>query len=76
MTVTLWRCSRCGKWSHAAKRPKYHQRALFTEPRESDEVISHDEGYFSARDGESSPEVWWIKCGPFETWTATEAVPA
>jgi hypothetical protein len=72
-TFTLWRCSACGKWSHAAKRPKYHQRCVFDEPREGTAVISHDAGFPADEYGALSPEVWWVKCGPFETWTATES---
>lgn len=26
--VTLWRCSRCGKWSHAKRRPLQHEAFL------------------------------------------------
>ena len=26
--VTLWRCSKCGKWSHAQRRPKRHERYI------------------------------------------------
>lgn len=27
-TVTVWRCSTCGKWSHAKRRPSSHKRLI------------------------------------------------
>jgi hypothetical protein len=28
--VRMWRCTGCGKWSHAKRRPKLHQRGVHT----------------------------------------------
>jgi len=68
--VTLWRCSACGKWSHAVKRPKNHQRAVFDEPAEGVEIVNHEAYFGGGEYSEPSPEVWWIKCGPFDEWAA------
>lgn len=76
MSVRLWRCVECGRWSHAERRPSSHQRKLrcthefgFDEPPPGAVVveelggIEHDTGAWSLWG-------WMLKCGPFEEWRA------
>jgi hypothetical protein len=64
----LWRCAECGKWSHAKRRPPWHTKFAGDEPpegaviAESNEVMEYDTG--------AKYDVFWIRCGPFEPWTA------
>src|SRR3954471_24426772 len=44
--VTLWRCSQCGKWSHAKRRPKHHERAVYDEPVDSVRVLRVEPSVF------------------------------
>lgn len=56
----LWRCVKCGKWSHAQKKPQSHKR--YTEhPKPDETIVSYD--HFG--DGGS-----FVSCGPFEPWIA------
>jgi hypothetical protein len=62
----LWRCSSCGKWSHAKRKPPRHERAKWA-PEETDVVIRAADG----RDEDGGPATfWWVACGPFEEWEA------
>ena len=71
--VQMWRCTCCGKWSHAQKRPKVHQRwiSAWDKPAEyepTEMVISFDPGMsFESHD---DPGGWMVECGPFEEWHA------
>lgn len=68
--IVMWRCTRCGKWSHAKQQPKIHQRfvrsigpddrVLATFPPVYGMYESDDDGGFT------------IACGPFEKWVATK----
>ena len=78
---TLFRCSRCGKWSHAQRMPRQHKRFI---PNVSDlteqelralayieglPVVGVEEPWYD-EDGRSRGGVW-VACGPFQTWVAT-----
>ncbi|MFY1595448.1 hypothetical protein [Micromonospora sp. WMMD737] len=68
LAVTLWRCTGCGKWSHAKRCPKQHRRWVVTGTETVTEMESWDTGAFVEVEiptGEFQP------CGPFEQWTAT-----
>lgn len=63
---TMWRCAGCGKWSHAKARPRHHERFLQREPYPDEVLVRRDP---STEDG----PVVWVRCGPFDEWTATRA---
>ena len=73
MIVQMWRCSTCGKWSHAQQRPKAHQRWISAWDKPADyepeeRVLRFDPGMsFDDRD---DPGGWMVECGPFEEWHA------
>lgn len=70
-TVTMWRCVECGKWSHAKKQPKFHERGMY-----DDGSISEDDPKINRREtyggdlSDGSEDYLFLKCGPFEEWTA------
>lgn len=69
---TLWRCTTCGKWSHAKKRPKWHERFVplsFGMP-DSRLIIDEDFGDYDHINGTTREGGWTIQCGPFEQWSA------
>lgn len=68
MTHRLWRCVRCGKWSHAKRKPQFHQRPVFEEPQ-GETVIRHEQGYGEYGEYEST-DVWYIACGNFAEYIA------
>jgi hypothetical protein len=68
--VTLWRCSQCGKWSHAKRRPKHHERAVYDEPVDSVRVLRVEPSVFEMDTGAPS---FILACGPFDEYRA-EAV--
>ncbi|MBM0275348.1 hypothetical protein [Micromonospora tarensis] len=58
--VKLWRCTKCGKWSHAKRKPKQHQRFVATGRTVvgwAGEPVYGPDGEFQA-------------CGPFAEWVA------
>lgn len=66
--VTLWRCTECGKWSHAMKRPSRHKRFVLNPENIPEEKMAEyvpDNGL----DGSDGAYVW---CGPFARWTAAK----
>lgn len=65
--VELWRCKVCGKWSHAERRPRAHQRVI--PGSECPATVQPDCcGPGSGCGGATPPEVVW--CGPFERFVA------
>lgn len=76
MMVQMWRCSTCGKWSHAKRRPKGHARWIpasdkAPEYEPVEKVLSYEPGsVYDHLTGESDPGGWMVECGPFEEWHA------
>lgn len=69
--VSLWRCEQCGKWSHAQRQPKKHQRFLGADKhREPAQFNSFEPGYYSEYSCDESPGGWWIDCGPLAEYRA------
>ena len=76
--ATLYRCTACSKWSHAQRKPKFHQRfhPMYTQWGLADDeppaelIISKDDGWTDFISGEGDDGGWWVRCGPFETWEA------
>ena len=70
---TLYRCSKCGKWSHAAQKPRTHKRWI----REVDglppgvKVLEDNTGGYIGQD--FVPGGWFVQCGPFDTFVAVPA---
>lgn len=58
--TTLWRCRKCGKWSHAKRDPRRHKRWHAAER------------YDGTRSGDTG---WFTWCGPFDRWTAQHDDP-
>lgn len=71
MSEKLWRCTECGKWSHAKRKPSRHERRVNDDlgTDEPETVIRAVEGW----DPETGPELvgWIVPCGPFEAWVAS-----
>lgn len=66
---TLWRCSSCGKWSHAKRRPQRHERSLgLHQPRDAD-VVSRTAEEREYETG-SYEILTWVWCGPFVEYRA------
>lgn len=61
--VIIYRCVKCGKWSHAQRKPKFHRRGV-TYLEEGDMVVSD----------ESDPDAdfYYIECGPFDSYEAVK----
>ena len=70
ISETLWRCSKCRKWSHAKRKPSSHERFI----RDSDlaEVLPGAQRVFPelSLEGETREGGWKVPCGPFEKWEA------
>ena len=64
MRETLWRCTTCGKWSHARRRPKSHQ--AHTLSGLDSRPLLYDLGYTYEGDFLG----YMVKCGPFQRWQA------
>lgn len=72
----IYRCTACGKWSHAKRKPKHHQRFISADDFDGPgdwPVLSVAEGFTDYTSGEGTSGGWWIACGPFETWEAKPA---
>lgn len=57
-----YKCTTCGKWAHAKRKPKYHQRYTGEEPLDSETIIEYDPGDPTTDGG------WIVRCGPFDTY--------
>lgn len=73
--IKLWRCSECGKWSHAKRKPKFHRK--HTEDFDDlpdDKVIDIESGYRSPwnRDDPDYYQTAEVKCGPFDEYEAVK----
>lgn len=72
--MMMWRCSACGKWSHAQRKPKHHQRwvsgSTHTEPPVGATVTQEVEPIYDHLNGFTSDGGWFVECGPFEEWRA------
>ncbi|MEU8186039.1 hypothetical protein [Micromonospora carbonacea] len=65
--ATLWRCTKCGKWSHAKRRPSSHKRWVQTGTETVTEMESWDTGALVEVE---VPTGEVQKCGPFRAWSA------
>lgn len=65
MSERLWRCVKCGKWSHAVRRPKGHERGT-VDPKLGEVVTRNESGYHSGT--EEYRDYYFVECGPFEPW--------
>lgn len=69
-SVQLWRCQGCGKWSHAKKQPKKHQRWV----REGEPEFDPARGEGAVYDHQGSllaPDAHAVDCGPFKPFVAS-----
>lgn len=67
--MELFRCSVCGKWSHAQKKPKTHQRWVVEGSKEFNKSLGEGpvydyQGSLLKSDGH------FVTCGPFDTYIA------
>jgi hypothetical protein len=77
MTVELWRCTSCGKWSHAKRRPSAHQRMIVLE--EGSACPEHERADCCPLGGcgAATPTITETRwCGPFERYVAALDDPA
>lgn len=86
--MKLWRCENCGKWSHAQRQPKRHQRFISAADMAEDQyvdakasmevndlpVFRFEEPWYSGDpNGGEGDGGFWVWCGPFDVWTATRS---
>jgi hypothetical protein len=64
----MWRCTACGKWSHAVRRPKYHRVTVVDEPAEGTALE-----YLAASLDPDDQDAWVVPCGPFVRYEARRA---
>ena len=65
-SVQIYRCTTCGKWSHAKKQPKKHQRTIWEGQPGFDPDLAEPEPW--DYDG---PLVNYVECGPFTPFIAS-----
>lgn len=70
--MKAYRCLVCGKWSHAQRKPKRHQRYVRAEPLDKSLLIEYDPGQYDHMNGFTVEPSWRIWCGPFVTYTVIE----
>jgi hypothetical protein len=71
--VIIYRCSKCGKWSHAQRKPKAHQRLIRDEGQETPpNVVEALEPTYDHMNGFSDDGGWYVACGPFDTYEAVK----
>lgn len=68
MSARAWQCTRCGKWSHAQRKPKHHLR--WTEDPLPEDIVTQEPHYTGDPD---AIEKWEIKCGPFAAFLLVPA---
>lgn len=71
--MKLYRCMKCGKWSHAKKRPTSHRRWVREGDPDYREALNENTLYGPYLDDpgfEYQEPGHRIACGPFETWLA------
>jgi hypothetical protein len=73
MSERLWRCAECGKWSHAKRDPKRHER--FVQQRIAEPDPPEDKIVRVVMDQQTAVDEfisggWFVRCGPFEPWVA------
>lgn len=69
--LELWRCTGCGKWSHAKRRPAAHERTIVLEEGSECPAAERADCCPLGACGAATPtiaEVRW--CGPFERYVA------
>jgi hypothetical protein len=73
LVETLYRCETCGKWSHAKRRPTYHERFAGDEGDLTDEQASAVTRTAETTESDTGAIniVCWVRCGPFARWLAT-----
>lgn len=72
--VMVHRCDVCGKWSHAVRQPKWHQKLVLDELPEGAEVVVDLSNGWSG-DPEDR-DAWYVKCGPFTSFRVMPLDPA
>jgi hypothetical protein len=65
-TVQMYRCTTCGKWSHAKRQPRSHKRWV-----REDEPGYDPERALSQAWYDDSPSGHLVDCGPFVPYVAT-----
>lgn len=75
VVTDLWRCSECGKWSHAKRRPRRHERFIHI-----DDPLPHNADVIDERPEEVDyngdlirPGGHMVRCGPFWRWVTVRA---
>lgn len=68
--VRIFRCSVCGKWSHALKQPKTHRRWVNEGEPGYDESKAEPAHYDHLNGYDESPAGHLIACGPFIPYIA------
>lgn len=70
--MNIYRCTNCGKWSHAKRMPKKHQRTVWEGGPEYDPALNENDGYDHMNG--FHPGAHYVDCGPFEEWVAIPRV--
>ena len=73
-SIRLWRCSACGKWSHAQRNPKMHERRV----ADSDDFDAAAVTRIEPGGREPETGAWldlvFVRCGPFDEFAAVRSV--
>lgn len=69
-SVQLWRCTVCGKWSHAKTQPRKHQRWV-TEGQPGYDSSLVEAGAYDHINGFTDPGGHPLDCGPFTPFVAS-----
>lgn len=75
MTEIIYKCETCGKWSHAQRKPKRHQRIVSEEPSDSSIIVEYLPAAYDHMNGYTGDDGWTIWCGPFITYYAVPEQP-
>jgi len=72
--VRIFRCSKCGKWSHAKKQPKKHTRWVYAGEPEFDESKAEPDHYDHLNGFSEHTRAHAVDCGPFVPYIARPEV--
>lgn len=67
--VQIWRCTKCGRWSHAKRKPSWHLRTVWEGQPEYDPTKGYGAVY-DHMNGFTEADSHGIQCGPFEPYVA------
>ena len=79
--ILIWRCTCCGRWSHAKRKPSHHLRFIRRERLQPTTAVVKNvtpRRTSIGTDLEGPQELggdYTVECGPFEAWLAEQLPP-